>query len=156
MRNIEFNIGSVRFTGTIGEIFQQFWSKQFLRYFAVALVALAGDAGLLLVLVDLVGLDVTFSTATAFLFGAMINYYLSIRLVFQSRVLAKDPVLELMTFVAIGLIGVGITELTIHVLYIGVNLPLIIAKFLAAGLTFLFNYFFRKVFLFTARSMSNE
>ena len=146
MKNIELNIGTARFANNLGDIFRKFWSKQFFRYFAVAIAALAGDGGLLLVLVNVVELNVASSTAIAFLFGAIINYYLSIRLVFDSRVLIKSPMLEVITFVSIGLIGLGITELAMHMFYVWAGLPLAIAKFLAAGLTFLSNYFLRKIF----------
>ena len=156
MKSAEFNITAVASASSVGERFQQFWSKQFFRYFAISFVALTGDAGLLLVLTELAGVDVTLAAATAFLFGAMLNYYLSIMLVFQSRALNNNPMLEALTFVAIGLIGLGITEVVIHALYTGAGLPLFVAKFLAAGLTFVFNYLFRKILLFTVRQAENE
>ena len=118
------------------------------RYFIASLAALAADVATLSACLRAFHLSLAWSATTGFTIGALLAYFLSIRWVFRQRALADSPVLELLTFVGIGVAGLGVTQL---VLWIGVTaLGLIpeLAKLAAACATFAFNYIARKSLLF--------
>lgn len=118
------------------------------RYFAASLLALAADTATFSVSLRLLHLPLALAATAGFVLGAAIAYLLSIRWVFRERTLARHPALEFLTFAAIGVAGLGVTQL---VLWIGVTelrlLPEAV-KLGAAVITFAFNYLVRKALLF--------
>ncbi len=83
--------------------------------------------------------------------GLIVGYVLSIRMVFNYRRL-KDQRIEFLSFAAIGSVGLGINAAVIFaaVKYFGIYY--LVAKCVAAGFTFLFNFFARRQMLFVRRS----
>lgn len=83
-----------------------------------------------------------------FLWAALAVWWLSVRLVFKNRALARSPLLEFLSFVTIGVLGLGVTEL---VLWVGVGVlkmqPELI-KLAAAGVTFYLTLCCGKLFCF--------
>lgn len=128
------------------------WARHDLpRYFAASLLALAADMATLSACLRLLGLGLAWSATLGFVVGAVVAYVLSIRWVFRERAFGNAPAFEFLSFVAIGIAGLGITQL---VLWIGVTefrlLPEAV-KLAAAGITFAFNYLVRRTLLFAAR-----
>ena len=124
------------------------------RYFAASLLALAVDMGVLSACLRLLHLSLVWSASFGFVAGAIVAYLLSIRWVFRSRSFAIAPTLEFLTFVGIGVAGLGVTQ---FVLWLGATelglLPELV-KLGAAGATFIFNYLVRKSLLFAASRRS--
>lgn len=125
------------------------------RYFTASLVALAVDVATLSACLRVLHLSLAWSASIGFVAGAAVAYLLSIRWVFRQRAFAKAPAVEFLTFVAIGVAGLGLTQL---VLWLGVTefglMPEVV-KLSAAGVTFAFNYIARKSLLFaTSRRAS--
>lgn len=120
------------------------------RYFAASLLALVVDVATLSACLRLLGLGLTWSASIGFVAGGIVAYLLSIRWVFRTRSFADAAMLEFLAFVAIGIAGLGLTQL---VLWLGVTrmglLPELV-KLGAAGATFTFNYLARKSLLFAA------
>ena len=128
------------------------WARHDLpRYFAASLLALAADMATLSACLRLFAFGLAWSATLGFAVGAVVAYLLSIRWVFRERAFGNAPALEFTGFVAIGIAGLGITQL---VLWLGVGqlglLPEAV-KLGAAGITFAFNYVVRKTLLFAAR-----
>ncbi|MCB1569301.1 MAG: GtrA family protein [Xanthomonadales bacterium] len=127
--------------------FRVFRSDLF-RYFMASLLALAADVATLSACLRLLHLSLAWSASIGFIAGAILAYLLSIRWVFRERAFGAAPALEFLSFVAIGVAGLGITQL---VLWLGVTklglLPELV-KLSAAGVTFAFNYAARKSLLF--------
>ena len=126
------------------------------RYFAASLLALAADVGTMSACLRLLHLGLVWSASIGFVAGAVFAYLLSIRWVFRTRAFADAPLLEFLTFVSIGVAGLGLTQ---FVLWLGVTelglLPELV-KLGAAGITFAFNYVVRKSLLFaTSRRIAN-
>ena len=120
----------------------------FIRYFAASLLALAVDTGTLSLCLRVLHLSLAWSASIGFILGASVAYLLSIRWVFNARAFGNTPTLEFLSFVAIGIAGLGLTQL---VLWLGVTRLGLLAeavKLAAAVLTFLFNYLVRKSLLF--------
>lgn len=121
--------------------------KEFLRYIVVSLLALAIDTGLLLVLARLMHYLV--AACIAFLAGSLVHYSLSVRMVFETRRLQHNMRAEGVVFVAAGAIGLLVNALTIYVGVAWLSLPLLAAKLLAAGGSFITGYLTRKTLLFS-------
>ena len=123
-----------------------------LRYFAASLIALAADLGTLSLCLRVLHFGLGWSASIGFGVGALVAYLLSIRWVFPERAFRHAPAFEFLSFVAIGLAGLGLTQL---VLWLGVTELGLLAeavKLAAAAITFVFNYMVRKALLFaTAR-----
>ena len=121
------------------------------RYFIASLVALAVDVATLSACLRLLHLGLAWSASLGFVVGAAVAYLLSIRWVFRQRAFGDAPTLEFLTFVGIGVAGLGVTQL---VLWLGVTelglMPEAV-KLAAAGLTFAFNYVARKSLLFASQ-----
>jgi putative flippase GtrA len=83
-----------------------------------------------------------------------VAYVLSIRYVFKHRALTAQPRRELLVFAFIGILGLGLTQLILWVTIDRLTLPPELSKLLAAGVTFFFNYFLRKLTLFSERPSS--
>ncbi|WP_353618414.1 GtrA family protein [Paracidovorax avenae] len=100
-------------------------------------------------MVRVFGLFVTWAAIPAFVCGAFVNYWLSIRFVFAERRLKEREMLEFGLFMLIGVLGLVVTQL---VLYIGVAVlagNLEVVKIIAAGATFVSNFLIRKFALFS-------
>lgn len=125
-------------------------SADFIRYFAASLLALAVDTGALSLCLRVLHLGLAWSASIGFVLGACVAYLLSICWVFKVRAFGNTPTLEFLSFVAIGIAGLGLTQL---VLWLGVTRLGLLAeavKLAAAMLTFLFNYLVRKSLLFAS------
>lgn len=124
------------------------------RYFAASLLALALDVGTLSLCLRLLHFGLAWSVTLGFTVGAVVAYLLSIRWVFRERAFRNAPAFEFLSFVAIGIAGLGVTQ---FVLWIGVTELGLLAeavKLAAAGVTFAFNYVVRKSLLFAAARRS--
>jgi putative flippase GtrA len=122
--------------------------REFLRYFAASAVALGVDAGLFALAMRL-GLGYPLAAALGFSTGVAVAYLISVYWVFEARSV-HSRALEFALFVGVGALGLGLTEL---ILWIGIGmlgLAPMVAKLVAAGGVFLFNFGVRKILLFRA------
>ena len=122
------------------------------RYLVASVVALGVDMAVLSCSLRLLHLGLGWAATLGFVAGALAAYVLSIRWVFRKRALERAPFVEFLSFVGIGVVGLGVTQL---VLWLGVTklglLPEMV-KLAAAGATFTFNYLARRSLLFVTRS----
>ena len=122
---------------------------QFVKYFLVAVVALLVDTGMLSVAVRILALPLPLAVGIAFLMGACVNYWLSIKWVFDwRRFKGNGGLLELSVCWLIGAVGLMLTQAVMQIGFLWLGLNLEFVKFFAAGLTFVFNFSVRKMLLF--------
>jgi putative flippase GtrA len=124
---------------------------QLIRYVAVGMVATACDFCVLVTLVDALRLHYLLANACGFFTGLLVNYALSTRWVFASRNVKSRP-REFAVFGAIGVAGLGISELC---MYMGVEiggLHYAVAKVIAVVGTLAWNFGLRKALLFRGRA----
>ena len=119
---------------------------EFARYFIASILALVMDISLLLLLAKFV--HYTIAASISFIAGSVVHYWLSVLFVFQRRKLASRKWAESAIFVAAGVFGlvvnVGVIALCVE-LFLA---PLIVAKLIAAGFSFMSGYVVRKLALF--------
>lgn len=128
--------------------------RELVRYFWTSLVALAADTAIFSITLRQVGLPWPLAATVGFVCGMGVAYVLSIRYVFKHRALTAQPRRELLVFAFIGILGLGLTQLILWVTIDRLTLPPELSKLLAAGVTFFFNYFLRKLTLFSERPPS--
>ena len=117
------------------------------RYAATSAIALLADAGLLLALTRYAGWHYLLAATISFMAGATIAYALAVRFVFSTHRLHNRE-LEFLSFVLIGLVGLGVNVLVLSVAHGRLGMGLLPAKGIAAGCTFLTNFGLRRQLLF--------
>lgn len=121
---------------------------QMMRFGIVGFVATVADVITLHVLANILQMNPAGAAAIGFALGLTISYVLSIRWVFSSRTLG-NAALEFAAFAAIGIVGLGLTELIIH---LGIREfgreHLLHAKYFAIVTVFSWNFGARRVLLF--------
>lgn len=130
------------------KIFTFILENELFKYFLVSLFSLAIDLGIFSFSLRVLHLTWMQSGSVGFLFGLISAYLLSILFVFSKRRIKQRPFVEFFVFSSIGVFGLIVTQIS---LFIGIEwLKIIpeIAKILAAGITFVSNFFLRKQILF--------
>ena len=129
--------------------------REAFRYFLVSGFAFLVDIGVLWILVQYFSWWYLAAATASFLSGIIVGYVLSIRMVFNYRRL-KDRRIEFLSFAAIGGVGLAINAAVIFaaVKYFGVYY--LVAKCVAAGFTFVFNFFARRQMLFVRRAPRDQ
>lgn len=128
--------------------------KELIRYAIVGGIAFLVDAGMLhLVMITFPEWEYTLYAAVTvgFLCGLTVNFILSLFFVFKN---AKEKtknkkVQTFIIFAIIGVIGLGLTELGMHLGVIVLGYHHLIVKVIVAGLVMLWNYIARKIIIFS-------
>lgn len=127
------------------------------KYFLVSALSLLVDMAVVVALYHLARNDLGLSKSASVIAsnilsvsaGLVVNYLLSVRLVFSERRFA-DRRAEFAIFVAIGVAGVAINTALVWLFVVPLGLAILIGKVAAAGVSFLFNFAARRLLLFTA------
>jgi len=122
---------------------------QFIRYGFVAVAAFAVDFGVYALEVRGFNIQPVLAATFSFTLGLIVNYLLSVRWVFAQR--SRSRRFEIITFFAIGLVGLGLTDFIIWALAIRMNQDELIAKLIATAIVFFWNFGARKIILFRAK-----
>lgn len=127
-----------------------------LTWYAVASVfALAVDAGLLWLLVHFISVGYLAAATFSFVAGATVAYFISVRLAFRNHRL-EDRRAEFAGFIALGAPGLAINAGVISLAVESFGLHFMLAKCLAAGTTFGYNFLARRQMLFMRRPRLTE
>jgi putative flippase GtrA len=126
--------------------------REFSGYGVASAAALSVDMGLLWTFVH-VGINYVVASVASFTAGAVVAYWLSITLAFR-RHRMRDRRVELLGFVAIGVMGLIINTSVIYTAVQFLGLHYMLAKSAAAGFTFAFNFIVRRQLLFVAPAVS--
>lgn len=119
---------------------------QFIRYLFVGGGAAAVDTGTLYFLNACVGINHLAAAAAGFALGMLVNYFISIAWVFESKGRVKD---ELALFFLIGLGGLAWTELILWVSVGKAGLSVMTGKAIALVLVLFWNFGMRKKLVFS-------
>lgn len=129
--------------------------KEFFRYAIVGGIAFLADSGTLFLFKEFIFKgdskpELFASTAAGFIAGLIVNYILSVVFVFKKSENSSSgkSAKAFIVFTAIGVIGLGLTELG---MYTGVYLlkwHYLITKVITAALVLVWNYCGRKIFVF--------
>lgn len=120
---------------------------QLIRYTFVGGLAFVVDFGTLYVLTEYFGVYYLISAACAFMLGLAANYVLSIKFVFQKRSV-KSKAVEFVIFALVGVIGLGLNELTIWFFTEVMAMYYLLSKIISTAIVYFWNFFVRKYTLF--------
>lgn len=120
---------------------------QLFRYTFVGGLAFIVDFGTLYILTEYFNIYYLVSGGIAFIFGLIINYFLSVKWVFNNRVI-ENRLLEFFLFALIGLVGLGLNELFLWILTDILLIYYLLSKIITTVLVYLWNFFARKIILF--------
>ena len=121
---------------------------QLFRYLWVGGVAFIVDYGCLFLLTEYVHVSYLISAAVAFVLGLTVNYLLSTLWVFPDSRL-NNKMAEFTVFASIGLVGLLLNEVIMFVCCEVLNIHYMISKLCSTGIVFFWNFFARKIILFT-------
>lgn len=121
-------------------------TRQFLKFAAVGLISFGIDWGMLIVLVEALHLDFLFSTTVSFITSVVINYWLSLKFVFEHRE-GMSRKREFTIFTILSIIGLGLNDLYMFVGVAFLNIGYQLMKAIATFLVTWYNYFSRRRFL---------
>jgi len=131
--------------------------NEFFRYFIVGGISFVIDITVLYLFKEYVFKSLPYSlylsTATGFIAGVAVNYFLCLHLVFRSvkaTDLGKDNKSK-MLFVVIGIIGLGMNELGMTVGVVLLSIDYLIVKVVTAAIVLLWNYLARKYLIFNVK-----
>ncbi len=122
-------------------------ARQLAKSVVVSQAAFWLDFGLLALLTEVAGLYYLASAACSFLAGTTLSYTVSVRWVFEVRRF-RSRSLEYATFVLVGALGLAANEGLLWALTEGLHLHYLVAKLLAGGVVFFWNFAARKWILF--------
>jgi putative flippase GtrA len=121
---------------------------QLIRHTFVGGFAFLIDFGTLFMLTEYLDFHYLLSAGIAFTLGLVTNYLISIRWVFATRNFSNKK-LEFIMFMVIGLVGLGLNELFIWIFTDLFAIYYLLSKILTTMLVYLWNFFARKMILFS-------
>lgn len=126
---------------------------QFLRYFVTGGLAFVVDFGVFALALYYFEVHYLLANLIGLMFGNVVNYLLSLGWVFsaEKRKMEKHRLLEIVVFVIISLVGVGLNELLMFLLVGYGNFNEMLSKIVAAGIVLIYNFLARKFILFHKR-----
>lgn len=128
---------------------------QLFRYALVGGLAFVVDFGSLVTLTEFGRLPYLWSAAFAFVLGLLTNYVISVTWVFDKRAV-KNRQVEFIIFGLLGVLGLGINELSMFVLTNIIGFHYLVSKLVSTAMTFSWNYLSRKVLLFSFAAKDSE
>ena len=120
---------------------------QLFRYLFVGGAAFIVDLTSLFILTNYLGFYYLISAAIAFILGLTVNYFLSVKWVFNRRNL-ENRTFEFGIFAIIGIVGLGLNEVFIWFFTQDLQIYYLFSKILAAVIILFWNFFARKFMLF--------
>lgn len=127
---------------------------QLFRYTFVGGFAFLVDFGTLYILTEYFHIYYLVSAGIAFIFGLIINYLLSVKWVFNNRAM-ENRWWEFLLFAIIGLVGLGLNELFLWILTDIFLIYYLISKLITTFIVYFWNFFARKVLLFSKHKSYN-
>lgn len=119
---------------------------QLVRFGIVGVIAFLIDYIIMIALTELAGINYLVSSGISFTISVIVNYILSITVVFQPKKDANKTK-EFVIFVILSLIGLGLNQLLMYVQVDLLSIYYMIAKIIATGIVMVYNFITRKIFI---------
>lgn len=123
---------------------------QLFRYTFVGGFAFLVDFGTLFTLTEFLKIHYLVSAGIAFIFGLIVNYFLSVKWVFNNRVM-DNRLLEFLLFTLIGFVGLLLNELFLWILTDIFLIYYLLSKIVTTAIVYFWNFFLRKLLLFNKK-----
>lgn len=124
--------------------------QQILKFGVVGVLCFAIDFGTMTALKELLGVSTGIATSCGFTVSVVVNYLLSITVVFETDKKANKGA-QFVIFVVLSLIGLGINDLIViygeRLLAPYLSKGYMLAKIVATGVVMVYNFITRKIFI---------
>lgn len=110
------------------------------------------DYGIMVALTELCGVDYLISSGIAFTVAVIVNYLLSMRLVFASDP-EKNKIIECGSFVILSVIGLALNQILMAFFVELCGVFYMLAKIVVTGIVMIYNFVTRKFLLETRRGV---
>ena len=117
---------------------------QFIRYFFVGGIAAVVNIGLLFIFTEIININYVISNIIAFIFGLIVNYCLSKKIVFTNEN-SVNKVFEFIMYAVIGVLGLGIDTLMLWIFTDKFKIYYMLSKMISTMITFIWNFVARKL-----------
>jgi putative flippase GtrA len=118
-------------------------SKQFTKYFGVALIGYVIDFGTLIALTEILHVHYLIAATSGFILGLIVVYILSGKYVFGASKI-KSRLIEFLLFAVIGLVGLGLLNLLMWVMTGLFGIYYIVSKIFATIVVYIWNFLARR------------
>ena len=118
---------------------------QFCKFGVVGILSLFVDYGLMVFLVEIVGVDYFRASALSYTFSVLVNYVLSMRFVFQGRE-DMSRTKEATIYFILSFIGLGLNQLLMWIAVDVIGIFYVIAKVMSTFMVTWYNFASRKKF----------
>ena len=117
---------------------------QFIRYFFVGGIAAVVNIGLLFIFTEICNINYVISNIFAFIFGLVVNYCLSKKIVFTNDN-SISKIFEFIMYAIIGVFGLGIDTLMLWIFTDKLKIYYMLSKIISTMITFVWNFIARKL-----------
>ncbi len=121
---------------------------QFIKYFFASAIALFADMAVLFVLTEFCHIYYLISATISFLAGIAITYIFSKLYIFTKTSISSKTA-EFTVFLVIGIIGLILNNIFLYIFTDVFDIHYMLSKCLVIAITYLWNYFARKKFIFS-------
>lgn len=129
--------------------------NQFISYFFVGGIAAIVEWLMFFLFSSLLSVDYLYATVLAFIFSTTANWILGRILTFKQSTYENKRVMELLLVFAVSLVGLLFNMLLMYlfvtILRMDTELLKVLAKILATGIVFIWNFLGRKIFVYTEK-----
>lgn len=125
---------------------------QLFRYAIVGGLAFVVDFGTLWILTEFAGLHYQVSAAMGFIFGLLVNYFISVKWVFTANAAERAASaslrsVEFICYAIIGVIGLGLNSLILWLCTDVIGIHYLASKLISTGLVFIWNFLARRMLM---------
>lgn len=117
---------------------------QFVRFTGVGVTCFAIDYALLILLTEIFDLRYIYSAGISFIIATVINYFLSVRFVYEHKSSKKY---DAIVFIVLGVLGLGLNQVIMWCFVEHVAIDYRITKFISGIIVSFYNFTSRKLFL---------
>ena len=120
---------------------------QLMKFGIVGVLATIVDFSVLTILTEVFGVHYLTSAAIGFVMSTLFNYIASMRYVFNSRFGRHEKRKELVIFILLSVVGLGLNQFFMWLLVAFFSIYYIFSKVLATTLVMAWNFVSRKIFI---------
>jgi putative flippase GtrA len=120
--------------------------KQIIRFAVVGGSAFLIDYSIMILLTEFFGINYLISNAISFTISVIYNYLLSVHWVFDVNG-GRSQTQDFLVFIILSVIGLGINQLIMWLCVDKIGIFYMISKIGATGVTMVYNFITRKIFL---------
>lgn len=119
---------------------------QLIRFGIVGAIAFLIDYAIMIALTELAGINYLISSGISFTISVIVNYILSVTLVFKRKKDANKSK-EFIIFVCLSVVGLGLNQLLMYIQVDLLSIYYMIAKIVATAVVMVYNFITRKLFI---------